>query len=886
MDTTNFSQPIQFLLDKYGPNYEGHISLFCKQTKTTRFYDFAHLDDLDTFIESEKGKMDLYAGLSLQRESLPLDQRGSTESVLVVPGFFADIDFAAAKSSGKNYPADEAEALAIMSSFICQPSSVVRTGNGLHVHYDFNEAYVVESEESRAFIADQSRAFQRLLGSHFRRHGRSIDSVGDLVRNFRLPGTFNHKAAESKPVEILLTGGPRLKLSEHRSAIAKFSDVDSEWTAKYKRGKTFAPASHEKIMEGCEWYREVVVEGSATCAEPDWYAGSSITARCADGPEIFHAYSARHSAYNQREAEEKLKRAIDEAGPRTCAVVTYDLGHEAICSRCPNRDVVGSPVSLGIPIASAYDPGSVGPIPLGYDGSELILRNQQTGQAVRRSAMQLATPAGLMELAPKSFWVSQFPRLGQKGVPLGIHAENACDALIQTCRKAGYRKAAHIRGLGVWREGDKIIANLGGEDIKSDRFIYSTPPERLALAETDVPTAAILEFFSKPSWATPSAPELLLGAAFVSVVCGALTWRPHVSITGPAGSGKSTILDGFAEIVSPFGIVLEGTSSEAGVRQMIGHDARPVILDEFEPEGGRDASRLARIVKLMRSSSSGTGEVARGTPDGKAHVFAVRSMFIVGAINPPRASAADAQRLIRLEMRPQESARASRGEMLALRAALQGTGPAFCKLAIDHVQNILESIAPIHKALDVTQERQADNIATLLAGYWAFVHRRTITENEAAELATKHQPAVEAHKYTGELDDATECLNVLLGYAISAGSGRDLVGVGHVLAQLNDPQRMRDNNVDELRGQLAVLGIKLENQSFIVSNTHPGLEAVYKGTRWEGKGWGSALARLDGAEATPLRRFHDGVRSRAVLIPFLHVADPDELAPKNALPSF
>ena len=174
-----------------------------------------------------------------------------------------------------------------------------------------------------------------------------------------------------------------------------------------------------------------------------------------------------------------------------------------------------------------------------------------------------------------------------------------------------------MRGIGVYKSADGLVANLGGEVIESADAIY-TAPTRLNLAGGDPPLDAILEFLRMPRWVTPSAPELLFGWAAASVISGALDWRVHVGVTGPAQAGKSTLLAGVKAILNPFAIVREGLSTEAGLRQVIGSDTRPVILDELEAESPRDIERVQRIVKLMRSASSATGDVARGTPSGRA----------------------------------------------------------------------------------------------------------------------------------------------------------------------------------------------------------------------------------------------------------------------------
>jgi putative DNA primase/helicase len=521
-----------------------------------------------------------------------------------------------------------------------------------------------------------------------------------------------------------------------------------------------------------------------------------------------------------------------------------------------------------------YEAGQVGPIPLGYSNGHFVFRIAQTKEVVRRTAEQLTRPAGLLDLAPKKFWEEHFGWIGKTGKILRIDVVAAADALIQACRHAGYIEITKVRGIGVWLESDRLVVNLGGEEISGSEYIYSSPPKRLGVVEGDVPVDTILEFFRTPNWKTPSAAELLLGACTVAVICGALDWRPHVGITGPTQSGKTTIISGVAQILRPMAVVVEGTSTEAGIRQRLRSDAVPVVVDELEVEGGSDVNRLYRVIKLLRSSSSATGEVVRGTQDGRGQTFVVRAMFIVAAINLYRSNAADTSRLVRFEMQRPEEPRATGVIIRDLRAKIENIGPAFCGRAIALAPAILASIPKLHRALPVTQERQADNLAALLAGYAVMLLGREITDDEAQELADRHTPAIEAQAETVGADDATECLNILLGHVLQTEGGNqgERVSVGNVIAQLvHGETQLRQKEVYERA--INQLGIKIEGDGFIVANSHPSLAAIFRGTRWDSGMWGSALTRLQGATQTPQRRFADGVRSLAVKIPADHLPD-------------
>ena len=74
-------------------------------------------------------------------------------------------------------------------------------------------------------------------------------------------------------------------------------------------------------------------------------------------------------------------------------------------------------------------------------------------------------------------------------------------------------------------------------------------------------------------------------------------------ILGPSDSGKSTLLH--KQLITPmFGadwVIGGDRCSEAGLRQSIGHDSQPLILDEFD-----DYPDRPKVMQLLRTASQGS----------------------------------------------------------------------------------------------------------------------------------------------------------------------------------------------------------------------------------------------------------------------------------------
>ena len=88
-----------------------------------------------------------------------------------------------------------------------------------------------------------------------------------------------------------------------------------------------------------------------------------------------------------------------------------------------------------------------------------------------------------------------------------------------------------------------------------------------------------------------------------------------------------------------------GASTEAGLRQALGSDAIPVLMDEAEQAQARDEERLQSIMELARASSSETGaKTLKGTASGTGQEYLIRSMFLLSSITSSLKQGSDKSR--------------------------------------------------------------------------------------------------------------------------------------------------------------------------------------------------------------------------------------------------
>lgn len=346
----------KFIVEFWSAPFVGDLKLWSGNTKKTNSYGPGDIPRLVEEVERRKSSEDLYIGLSTQPADLGSTSRGSNDTALMLPGVFLDIDFANAKDSAKRYPPDAETALKVLRSSDHQPFLIQNSGNGLHAVLKFDRPLVIRNREDRRKAQAILRLVGRRLAKHFERAGYEIDSVFDLARVFRVPGTFNHKSGTPKPVTVI---------EYNRENQLRLADLEEALPSSEEEARTATVggrADHAIIQKECGWYGHYTGDGAATADEPNWYGAASITARSKDGERIFHEYSARHPKYDVREADKKLQRALEEAGPRTCETIAAEPGNERFCDGCPHRGTITSPIQLGV----GYDPGPNGPRPLGF----------------------------------------------------------------------------------------------------------------------------------------------------------------------------------------------------------------------------------------------------------------------------------------------------------------------------------------------------------------------------------------------------------------------------------------------------------------------------------------------------------------------------------------
>lgn len=376
---------------------------------------------------------------------------------------------------------------------------------------------------------------------------------------------------------------------------------------------------------------------------------------------------------------------------------------------------------------------------LGFDGDNYYIYHRKKKQVITRTAKGL-TKSGLFELAEREFWELNFTATREGGAKFDEVVAN--QHIYDLAHLRGVYDPNNVRGRGLWIDKKRIVFNHGNSltvdgvsmDVDKIDSVHVYPqakpmpplaPEMLSAEEG----RNLYKIAQMMRWVRPGSAALLCGWLFLAPVCGALSWRPHVWLTGPAGSGKSYIQNHFINrLLAGIAETYDGgTSTEAGIRQQLESDAMPVTIDEFEPNQDVSRAKIEQVLSLIRQSSSESMAItAKGTPGGSGQTFHIRSMFLMSSINALLNKDSDSSRITQIALKPpaQDGDEDDQWDKLQdelhslekqgdLPSRLLTRGLAMAPLVREHTHTFTALAAKKFKT-----QRHGDQFGTLLCGAW------------------------------------------------------------------------------------------------------------------------------------------------------------------------
>lgn len=533
--------------------------------------------------------------------------------------------------------------------------------------------------------------------------------------------------------------------------------------------------------------------------------------------------------------------------------------------------------------------------PLGYNNGGYYFLPRTTGQLTDLTATSLGSMQTLQRLAPRSFWEMRFGGADTSDRKICAMASSA---LMDACHAIGIYDHSRVRGVGAWMEGSDCVFNSGSRIILDTGGVvpvmqYRSPSAHLYPASVDVvgdlpepmedaDAWEIVRLCLELRWSDPLSGYYLAGCLVTSILGGVMRWRPHVYLTGDRGAGKSTVMDNLVKrLLGGLAVAADGGSSEPGIRSAIINASRPVVMDEAEGNTKMDRDKMAAIMNLMRSSSSG------GTVRNAIDEYRCMASFILAGINPQIKTEADKSRIalihLRADDRPDADKRFAEWRRRVDHVTRAGASGRLISRLIGcsrHLPGTLSRIASAIRAQG-SSARYADQHAALLAGVWLLVKSREPSAEEAESFLGKVGLTIEAN---AERDDSSGENWKVLSEIMTSDHAYDANGIARrstIAAMVEMVRRSEDAfAASAAAAGLSDLGIEVEGDFVRIASTSPKLSKILRDTAWAGDGWSRHLVTLPGAREGKRRAFRGLSRRRTVEVPIdlaLGHNEPDEV---------
>lgn len=532
-------------------------------------------------------------------------------------------------------------------------------------------------------------------------------------------------------------------------------------------------------------------------------------------------------------------------------------------------------------------------IPLGMAGSLTVVFSKLQKRVFKLKPAELR---GInLEVILGAAWVGY--RLAQLENPDGADAtlagRTAADRLARSillaCQKVGPYAEVQERRAGVWKDADGELIISGNKLWRpSDGQIvehgihggYVYPSVKCSVFDIDTPAATpedvkrALDAFCSFEWSTPFAGQMVLGWLGIAFVAAAAHRRPHILVVGPAGCGKSTLIEQAGWLLGDSAVAVTGAPTLIGLNQLVrDRPSAAIVVDEFEADGRSTRSKQTfEVARSAYSLQEGDAGLVHGSPTGTAVSYRIAAPFLAAGISPGKLEPADQSRWVTLEALRMPRDKRGRGALMYEKEA-RALGARLGKLFVGRWAVFNANLNVIRAAIRTCggDARLSDTLGYLLAAYSAFGSSEVVSVDEATLLVNAAKASERAESQV--VHDEVECLTRLLSF-VTTFDVRD--GQKDAKCRLSIGQAVRRVAEDAaatqtIASRLAQLGLRVrrttEGWVMLVANSpaHAELRKVFAGSKWSNGGWPLVLRRLaGGVEST--QRLSQGLPACKVTI--------------------
>lgn len=538
---------------------------------------------------------------------------------------------------------------------------------------------------------------------------------------------------------------------------------------------------------------------------------------------------------------------------------------------------------------------------LGYDRDTYFYFPASKKQVIEVSSTQHGG-AKMLSLGPLSYWEQAFPKGGKAR---GVDWMEAANFMFRLQERIGVYNPENQRGFGCWIDDGRVVYHLGNKlyannrlyelnEFKS-RYIYELSYHTEEFVDNPLSNkeAGILMdgVMDKLYFTQEISKYYLSGWIVCAQICGALDWRPHIQITGPAGSGKTTIFNDIIEPILGHNLIsVESSTTSAALSGLLKSDTLPVKFDEFEGKGRINRKQVDGVFEFLRQASSESNSViAKGTPGGRAILYRGRTCAALSGITVNMQGRADLDRITIIRLKNIRNAKGDekkgvdesyrKMQEVMSQTFTKDWGARFRSRIIGLIPTIRANAKTFKEAVaayrGIGDQRMGDQLGTLLAGSYAIKSNNEISLKDAkkwveAQDFTEH---IEMSEQSDEMELLDNILSSVISHRNEKRSIRELYQMLRTREKLNEDGFTGSSDATKQRRQeihntLARHGLRFDDKtnSLSIANKHPALASALEATNISSN-WGEILERIEGVKKEKSVRFFDGSRKKAVVIP-------------------
>lgn len=344
----------RFLRALYENSGDGALSISYRKSRgapITKWFTKDQLGEMAAYALKYGKKYNTYVNINPRTKALDANLRGEAEDISEVIGCYVDLDIKGPAHAKKLLPESEREVLDYIANLPYSPSFIVQSGNGIQAYWIFRVPFRIRDGTDLAYIKGILSGFEIYAKKlAYETHGWDFDTVADLPRMLRMPGTTNFKTAEHNQCKILSESPVRYEPSDFEPyALSKSmdpktksenTDSESENTEVDNDFALMGTGSGRELIDKCPFLQHCR-DDAANLSEPMWYAAITNLAMTADGHDLVHEISSPYPKYSYRETEAKYKHAAHENKPVTCDHIKNNL-----CFNCGKDCGVKAPIAL------------------------------------------------------------------------------------------------------------------------------------------------------------------------------------------------------------------------------------------------------------------------------------------------------------------------------------------------------------------------------------------------------------------------------------------------------------------------------------------------------------------------------------------------------------